>query len=181
MEKDNIESWAEEFKKIGKEVTLQSHKTLVRYGEKATKLYLILKGGMVLLHVHPITGEERAINFFIPEFHPIATVSQSLVMGEPSKYHLKTFTNTKLIELNWKGVEAMMERTNISRQFQEYGVKTLLEKNELRALLIVLSSEEMLHYLHENYPHILRNVPSKYVANFLGITPQWLSKLKHKL
>ncbi|MCG8332703.1 MAG: hypothetical protein MI974_33770, partial [Chitinophagales bacterium] len=62
-----------------------------------------------------------------------------------------------------------------------YGIKTLLDKNELRALLISLSSEEMLQYLHEHYPQILQQIPSKYVANFLGITPQWLSKLKHKL
>ena len=51
----------------------------------------------------------------------------------------------------------------------------------MRANLISLNSLEMLKLLHKNYPQILLQVPSKYIADFLGISPQWLSKLKHQL
>ena len=61
------------------------------------------------------------------------------------------------------------------------GIKSLLEKSEIRAQIITLDSLEMLQYLHKNYPQILQQVPSKIRSNFLGITPQWLSKIKKKL
>ena len=171
----------EELSKIGNEKQLQSHKELVHFGERVNKIYLIKKGGLVLNHVHPKTAKERAINFFIPDFHPIATVSHSYVLNEPSKYRLKTFTNTTLIEIDRISINHFMENSELSAAFQSNGVKTMIEKNELRAHLISLSSEEMLKHLHTEFPQILQQVPSKYVADFLGITPQWLSKLKHSL
>lgn len=171
----------EKLSEIGIEKQFQSHTHLVLFGDHVNKVYLIKKGGLVLHHVHPDTGKERAINFFIPEFHPIATVSQSFVLNEPSKYILKTFTNTTLVEIHRSELNRFLQDSKWAPMFQDFGVKTMIEKNELRAHLISLSSLEMLKHLHEHFPQILQNVPSKYIADFLGITPQWLSKLKHDL
>ena len=171
----------EEFVKIGSTINQQSHKTLINHNEVANKLFLVKKGGVVLYHIHPQTGVERAINFFIPDYHPIATVAESFAYGSPSKYRLATFTNSQLIEISKERIGRLRKNPELGELFQNYGVKTLLDKNELRAMLISLTSKEMLQYLHTNLPQIVQQVPSKYIANFLGITPQWLSKLKHSL
>ncbi len=171
----------EEFEKIGTAIKLQSHKTLIDLNEIANKMFFVKKGGAVLYHIHPKTGEERAINFFIPDYHPVATIAESFAYGKPSKYRLATFTNSELIEISKEAATSLRNSPELGEIFQNYGIMTLLEKNELRAMLISLSSEEMLHYLHANLPQIIQQVPSKYIANFLGITPQWLSKLKHSL
>jgi CRP-like cAMP-binding protein len=170
-----------ELSKIGVEKTLRSHTTITQFGDRINKLYLIKSGGLVLLHVHPKTGAERAINFFIPTFHPLATIAESFYLGTPSNYHLKTFTNTTLIEIKKSDFDEFVKTSAYGEMMMEYGIKSLLEKNELRAKLISYTSEEMLLYLHKEFPKVIQNVPSKYIANFLGITPQWLSKLKHKL
>ena len=166
---------------IGEEKKLKSQYTLIHYKEQVNKLFLVLKGGVILLHVHPETKVERAINFFIPKFHPIASIAESFYFGTSSDYHLKTFTNTIVIEISKENFNHYLQTSLNARLIQEYGIKTLLEKNTLRANLISLNSLEMLKYLHKNYPQILQQIPSKYVANFLGITPQWLSKLKKNL
>lgn len=171
----------QELSAIGKRKTLQSHTTLVPYQEVSTKVYLILSGGMVLLHVHPKSLEERAINFFIPEFHPLATISNSFYYQQPSDYCLKTFTNTELVEIKKADLDAYLNQAKNGQLLYAYGTETLLQKNEVRAKLISFTSLEMLEYLHNTYPAIIQNIPSKYIANFLGISPQWLSKLKHKL
>lgn len=171
----------EEFEKIGIAKNLQSHKTLINLNEVANKIFFVKKGGVVLYHIHPKSGDERAINFFIPNYHPIASVAESFAYSKPSKYRLATFTNSQLIEISKENVMKLRTDPYLGELFQNYGVMTLLDKNELRAMLISLSSEEMLQYLHTNLPQIIRQVPSKYIANFLGITPQWLSKLKHTL
>lgn len=176
-----IDSIKRDFADIGTTRQLKSHYTLVNQGDKVNKIYLVLSGGLILLHVHPITGVERAINFFIPDFHPIASVAEHYYLQTPSIYRLKTFTNSTVIELDRAAVDEYISTSNQLLFFQDYGIRTLLEKNTLRTLLISLNSEEMLQHLHQHHPQILQQVPSKYVADFLGITPQWLSKLKHKL
>lgn len=178
---DKLNILFKEFEKIGTATKLQSHKTLINLNEIANKIFFIKKGGMVLYHIHPKTGEERAINFFIPDYHPVATVAKSFAYGSPSKYRLATFTNSQFIEISKENITKLRTHPELGELFQNYGVMTLLDKNELRAMLISLSSEEMLQYLHTNFPQIIQQVPSKYIANFLGITPQWLSKLKHSL
>jgi len=178
---DKFDMLFEEFEKVGTATNLQSHKTIINLNEVANKIFLVKKGGVALYHIHPKTGEERAINFFIPDYHPIATVAESFAYGRPSKYRLATFTNSQLIEISKESTIRLRSNPELSEMFQNYGIMTLLDKNELRAMLISLSSEEMLQYLHTNLPQIIQQVPSKYIANFLGITPQWLSKLKHNL
>lgn len=178
---DEFKLLFEELAKIGQDVNLQSHKTLVNLDEVANKVFVVKKGGVVLYHIHPTTGVERAINFFIPDYHPIATVAESFAYSKPSKYRLATFTNSQLIEVSREDILQLRSDPKLDILFQHHGVKTLLDKNELRAMLISLSSEEMFKYLHTHLPQVIQQVPSKYIANFLGISPQWLSKLKHKL
>lgn len=181
MTDNTTPEWLKELVTMGTQKVLPSQRTLFNLGDKVDHIYLILNGGMVLLHVHPETGVERAINFFIPDFHPMATTSEAYYLGTPSKYHLKTFTNTTYVEITKQDFDRFYLSSAYGAEIQDYGIRALLEKNELRAKLISYTSEEMLQYLYRHLPQIIQQVPSKYIANFLGITPQWLSKLKHKL
>lgn len=174
-----IKDIIQEFAKYGNEKEIQSHTILISPNKKVHNIYWVIKGGLVLSHVHPATGEEKAINFFTPRFHPIATVAEAFYLNEPSKFYLKTFTNTTLIEVSKENFEHLYKNSDYSDWLQQYSIKSLIEKNELRAMLIALDSKEMLGYIRKKYPQILQDVPSKYIANILNITPQWLSKLKH--
>lgn len=166
---------------IGTEKQFKSQHTLIEYQSKANKLFLIVQGGAVLFHIHPETLVERAINFFTPNFHPLASIADSFYLNTPSDYHLKTYTNTRLIEISKKDFNEYLRTSENAMLMQDFGIRTLLDKNKLRTNLISLSSLEMFQHLHKHYPQIIQQIPSKYIADFLGITPQWLSKLKRNL
>lgn len=170
-----------EFHEIGIKKNFKSQYFLITPNDTANKIYIVLGGGLVLLHIHPKTGIEKAINFFTPTFHPMATVGDSFHKGETSKFYLKTFTNTTVLEIDKNNFDYLLKSSEYSEYLYNYAIKSLLEKNEIRAMSVVSDSLEMLQFLQQKYPQILQYVPSKYIANFLGITPQWLSKLKHKL
>lgn len=170
-----------ELEKIGEQRTIRPNEVLIDFEQRADRLFVVQRGGLVLLFINPNTGAERAINFFIPDFHPVATVAESFALNTTSKYRLVSFTRSQLIEVKKTELEEHIKTIGLYEEFREYGTRSLIEKNELRAMLISLSAEEMLQYVYKSIPQILREVPSKYVADFLGITPQWLSKLKHKL
>lgn len=168
-------------KENGKTHQVPSQHTLLPYNQVVKSLFLILRGGAVSLHVNPHSGNERAINFFTPEYHPIAAVADSLYYQTPSNYHVKTFTNSHVVEINHIAYHQLLSHPQFGEEIQKIGIESLLEKNTLRTFLIGLNSEEMFFFLQKTYPELLRTVPSKYIADFLGISPQWLSKLKRKL
>jgi hypothetical protein len=53
-----------------------------------------------------------------------------------------------------------------------------LEENELKSKIITESSENLFKYLTTEYPLLIKSVSSKYIAEFMGITPEWLSKIR---
>jgi hypothetical protein len=57
-------------------------------------------------------------------------------------------------------------------------VNALRQEATFRKILNSLSNEEMYHYLINECNAIIKNVPSKYIAEFMGISAEGLSKTK---
>lgn len=57
----------------------------------------------------------------------------------------------------------------------------LMIMNEIRSRIMVLKPIEVIQYLHKNYPMMIERIPDKNIANLMGITPEWYSKLKKKI
>jgi len=53
-------------------------------------------------------------------------------------------------------------------------VEVLIYESELKSRLITYNSAEFYEHLCENYPEIIKQVPSKYIAEFMRISPGWL-------
>jgi hypothetical protein len=54
----------------------------------------------------------------------------------------------------------------------------LIEENEMKMKIISETSESLYNFLINKCKPVIRMVPSKYIAEFMGITPEWLSKLR---
>jgi hypothetical protein len=48
-------------------------------------------------------------------------------------------------------------------------------------MLNAYSNEEIYNYLIDECNSVIKNVPSKYIAEFIGISAEWLSKTKKKI
>lgn len=59
-------------------------------------------------------------------------------------------------------------------------LRALLEEHEFRLKLIAFTSARLYDHLLSRFPMIVRQVPSRYIAEFMGITPEWLAKLKSR-
>ena len=63
----------------------------------------------------------------------------------------------------------------------ENAIQYLSVLNQFQNHLLGLSSEELLKWLLKNYQPIFQRFRSKDIANFMGVTPIWLSNLKRKI
>lgn len=73
----------------------------------------------------------------------------------------------------------LIEASNAYRDFYYKNIiEALVSKEKLISKLITLNSNVLYFTLLKEYPEIIQNTPSKYIAEFMGVTPQWLSKIK---
>ncbi len=56
----------------------------------------------------------------------------------------------------------------------------MTKENKLKPNLISFSTKERYNFIIEKMPAAVKIVSSKYIAEFCGTSPKWLSKIKKK-
>ena len=84
-----------------------------------------------------------------------------------------------MIELSRDDIEDIVkDDIGLFRFYFNVVCRGFLEENELKSKIITESSENLFRYLTSEYSLLIKSVSSKYIAEFMGITPEWLSKIR---
>jgi len=167
---------------LGKLVKVKSQTKLVRHNQVCTKVYLVLKGGFVCRFIDEALEIEKTINFFFPDFHPFMTCVDSFFSGTKTQCEIRCISNAEVIEFDKKDIETLIFQDLQLLQIYHALVTTALQEiNDFEMKIIAYSSERLYNYLITTHPIIIQQVPAKYIAEFMGISSEWLSKLKHRI
>jgi len=154
---------------------------LSRVGELVQESYLVLKGGFVLQYVHPDTGAEKTVNFHLNNCHACMTIFESFLNQKPSRFQLKSFTNSDVMVFPLKEVNVLKTKNLQFKEFFDWGIQMdLLNEINMKTMLITQTTQELYQYLLKEKPQIIQQVPAKYIAEFMGISREWLSRIKRK-
>lgn len=160
------------------EVALKKNAVLLEFGAVENHLYFITKG-IVRLYV-PMEEDDLTFGFvFENEF---VTGYDSFLTHTPSKYQIETLTDTVLWKISHKDLEEVYERTNsgniIGRKMAE---NMFLIKSNRELSLLCKTAEERYLDLFSDRPKLLRQIPLKYIASYIGVTPQALSRIRRRI
>lgn len=159
---------------------VKSQKLLISHGEKNQDVFIILRGGFVYQYLNDKTGELRTVNFFLESFQPFIS-TESFFKGIPSRCQLKAIQNSDVLVINKEHIDnAIQDDVHLKDFYIQHLIDSLLAENEFKIQIISNTPEELYQSLILHHPEIIQNVPSKYIAEFMGITPVWLSKLRNK-
>lgn len=162
-------------------VSVKSRKTLLLPGEICKDVYLILEGGFVCRYIHEKTGVAKTINFYLQDVHPLMVCLDSYFTQTATNCELRAVRNSYVAALPKLIIDKLREEDWEFAKFYHEGYTTaMVEENELKSKLIVYSPKEMFEYIMSEMPTVLQQVPSKYIAELCGISPEWLSKLKKR-
>lgn len=161
---------------------VKTYKTLIDYYEKCQTIYFVLKGGFVMKFLNEEDESERAINFNLDTFQPFMTVPQSYFNTTPSTCKLQAIKNSEVLAFEKK---QLLEISNQSERIKDFYyqqiINALLLELDFRIKLISYSPQKIYELLISDFPEIVKNVSSKDIASFIGISPEWLSNLKQKI
>ena len=162
-------------------VTVKIHSKLVTSGNRCQKIFFLLEGAFVSRYIDDETTQERAVSFHLANFQPFMTCIDSYFSAVSTHYELLCTSDAKVLAFNKKDLEELAaSQADMSHFYYNQIIIGLMSEHNFRTKLITFSSERFFKYLRSSYPQIIQNIPSKYIAEFMGISQEWLSKLKNK-
>lgn len=107
---------------------------------------------------------------------------RSFLSGQPTELEIKTFERTELFRISRSSFENLHGGNVCGEKFLRYAAESLfIHKQQQQIDLISKTAEERYENLQKKQPEILQRTPQKYIASYLGITPQSLSRIRKKI
>jgi CRP-like cAMP-binding protein len=170
---------AETILSLFKEKKYKRNILLLRSGEVAHEVFFVLKGA---LHQYYTDGDgnERTCNFTFEQ--DFVTDLESFSQQTQSPSSIKTLTETTCMSIRCVDLVALMKASPATTDFFRILVERIAAKSIKRTKsLLSFSPEKQFLELIEDEPEIFQRVPQRYIAQYLGIAPESLSRIKKRL
>jgi CRP-like cAMP-binding protein len=124
-------------------------------------------------------GKETTVDFITE--NQFASDYQSFIMQEPSKQYLEALTDVDLLILKKDAINGLFDKYKVWERFGRLIIERVFCINEgKRKKIISTGHEEQYREFAASYPQIIQQVPQYYIASYLGLTPEHLSRIRKK-
>lgn len=152
---------------------------LEQEGRKARHIGFVLEGNMRHFYTH--AGEEKTTYFYFENMLVASYIS--CLTGQPSLLTIEALTDMELIVFPYAVMQTLYDKSPVWERFGRLLAEYLAMGLEERMVgLLNLSPEERyLQLVNSNKKRILERIPQHYIANYLGITPVSLSRIRNRV
>ncbi|WP_062057063.1 Crp/Fnr family transcriptional regulator [Aquimarina longa] len=172
----------EEMKLFYKYLTVRKFKKkeyLLREGEICKARYFIIKGCIRSYYIDE-KGVERILDFGIDKWW--FTNYVSLINNKPSENFIQAIENLEVLQLHRDCFDELLEKLpKIDRLFRLIMEKTHIAYLNRIKYMHSLSGEDMYKKFIQANPKFMQRVPQYMVASYLGLSPEFVSKVKANL
>lgn len=129
-----------------------------------------------------IPKENKELTFEITFAGDFMGAYDSFLTRLPSVYHVETISKTTLLRLSYIDIQTLFRKTDagniIGRLASE---KLFLEKAKRELSLLNDTAEQRYLNLFSEQPELMKLIPLQYIASYIGITPQALSRIRKRI
>lgn len=157
-------------------VSIRKKKSLLTAGQTSQYLYFVVSGCLRSYYVD-MKGVEHI--YQIRMDNSWITDLDSFFSQTPSKYNIESLEDTELLRISHQRFEELLvEIPSLERYFRILFQKAYINAlNRLNATMWETALDRYNEMLREN-PEIFQRVPLIYIASYLGITPESLSRIR---
>lgn len=106
----------------------------------------------------------------------------SLLSQKPGNLFIEVLEDSELVLLSKENQEILYaEIPKLERFFRILTENSLIANQERLIDNLSLSAEERFEKFQKKFPTLLQRVPQKQIASYIGVTPEFFSKMKTKL
>ncbi|ARV05405.1 CarD family transcriptional regulator [Polaribacter sp. SA4-10] len=175
----NDEDWLF-FSSLLKKREFSKKSSFLKKGEIENSISFIEKGEVRLFI--PKEDEEKEITFGFSFQGEFVSAYDSFITQTPSLYQLETLTDTVLWSISYTDLQKVYKTTKVGNTIGRYVSERLfLIKSKREQSLLNDTPEERYLKLFKERPNVIKQIPLKYIASYIGVTPQALSRIRKRI
>jgi CRP-like cAMP-binding protein len=164
--------------KILKLKTVSANQIIFSKGDVFTDILFINKG---LIRTYYISEEGNDITFQIYEENSFAVDFSSFISRQPSQLVCETLETSEIVFIPYLEVGELYKSLPSFTHFGKRAAEAAFIRAYNRALsLLTRTASERYDRLIIERPSLMQRLPQYYIASYLGITPQSLSRIRAK-
>jgi CRP-like cAMP-binding protein len=169
----------EEQKKVLNLLETKSYKAktfLLKEGEICNSIYFVVKG-ILCGYFYEDKNIEKIIRFSTTENW--ITDLKSFNYRTPSRFYIKTLEDSEVLEISIENFEELLNKVpKLERYFRILYCQVLIETTDRIKDSLSMTAEKRYEKFIKDYPKIAYLIPQRYIASYIGVTPEFFSKLK---
>lgn len=125
-------------------------------------------------------GQEHVVMFSIEDWW--TSDMGSYITQKPADFNVQCLENTELIQFSYENQQQMMQEIPKLERFFRIIVQRALVASQKRIVRnLSMSAKDRFLFFRKEYPKIEQRIPQYLIASYLGITKEFLSKIKSQL
>jgi CRP-like cAMP-binding protein len=162
-----------------KPMKLKRRQMLLRQGEVCRYSSFVTQGCLRGFSVDE-NGFEHVLNF-APQNWWIADM-YSLITQKPGVLNIDALEDTEILTLSKVSQEELYVKIPVFERFFRIIIENSLVTYQQRLLdNLSLPAEERYNNFCRRYPTLITCLPSKQIAAYIGVTPEFFSKMRHQM
>ena len=163
-----------------KEQVFDKKTDLLQVGETENHISFIKEG--VVRFLIPQEKEDKEVTFGFCFENEFVSAYDSFLTKTPSLYKIQTLTKVAMWSITYNDLQEVYTKTKIGNLLGRLSSERLfLIKSKREQSLLCDSAEERYLKLFKERPNIIKEIPLKYIASYIGVTPQALSRIRKRI
>lgn len=155
---------------------VKKRKSLLGEGEISRYMYFVEKGCLRSYTVDK-EGTEHIIQLVVEE-HWVGDL-YSFITQTPGTVNIEAIEDTEVFLLSYQDLEKLYEEIPaLEKFFRKLFQRAYVSLQQRLNSVQTISAEERYRQLIQHRPQIIKRVPLIYIASYLGITPESLSRIR---
>jgi len=164
------------FERIATTKVISKGEFLIKEGEIERNLYLVESGALRAFFLTEF--EEMTIRFGYKG--SMITSLSSFINGTPSEFYIDAIRKTSLKVIPKQSLTNLVNESQENlKQYTSLLESLITRQIEREVDLLITSPTERLKRVLERSPNLFQEIPLKYIASYLRMTPETLSRIRN--
>ena len=158
-------------------LTLKKGEVFLKQGTTVNQIALVASGSLEMFTIDAL-GNERTLDFIFAQ--SFATDYVSYLNNTPSEMNIRALKKTEIYIIEKIELDALFDSSINFSKLGRVITEQFFTEFAKRIRDNFLPPEQRYHKLVEDKPEWIQEIPQYKIASFLGISAEWLSKLRSK-